>query len=171
MQTSPLEHKLTTLLSPSLEGMGYRIVRIRLFDNQSRRTLQIMADRLDGRNITVDDCAKISYQVSALLDVEDPIAGAYHLEVSSPGIDRPLVCREDFEAYTGHEAKLETVLPIEGRRRFRGTLQAMEGDTLILDVDGQHHRLALENIGQAKLVLTDALIKEYQDKEKQQENI
>ena len=117
--------KIEGLLAPALEALGYGIVRVQL--NSGRKaTLQIMAERQDGAAMSVEDCATISRAVSALLDVEDPIPGAYDLEVSSPGIDRPLTRRQDFERFTGFEAKLETDRLLDGRRRFRGRIVGVD---------------------------------------------
>src|SRR5258708_25130091 len=113
--------KVEDLLAPVLEALGYGIVRVQLHSGR-RATLQIMAERRDGAAMSVDDCAQISRAASALLDVEDPITGAYDLEVSSPGIDRPLTRLQDFERFAGFEAKLETDRLLDGRRRFRGRI-------------------------------------------------
>lgn len=118
--------RIEQIVGPSVEGMGYELVRVQMSGGQ-RPTLQIMAERQDGRAMTVDDCADISRAVSALLDVEDPLPGAYTLEVSSPGIDRPLTRLKDFERFKGFEARIETKLPLDGRRRFRGLLDGVEG--------------------------------------------
>src|SRR5215468_7998256 len=111
--------KVEGLLAPALDALGYGIVRVQ-FNNGRRATLQIMAERHDGTSMSVDDCAQISRAASALLDVEDPIQGTYDLEVSSPGIDRPLTRRHDFERFAGFEAKLDTDRLLDGRKRFRG---------------------------------------------------
>jgi len=137
--------------------MGYRIVRV-AFTGGRRATLQVMAERADDAAMTVADCTGVSHAVSALLDVADPIASSYMLEVSSPGIDRPLVRREDYERFAGFEAKLELSQPHDGRRRFRGRILGLEGDGVKLDVDGQPVVLPLPAIARAKLVLSDALM-------------
>jgi ribosome maturation factor RimP len=123
-----------------------------------RRTLQVMAERRDGRPMTVDDCAEISRNVSAILDVEDPISGAYTLEVSSPGIDRPLLRPRDYERFSGHQAKIELLEPVDGRRRFRGRILGRDGDTVRLEVDDDIVELPIARIARAKLVLTDELL-------------
>ena len=115
------------MIAPALSEMGFSLVRIHL-SGGARPVLQIMAERSDESGMTVDDCAAISHTVSAILDVEDPISGTYTLEVSSPGIDRPLVRRRDFERFAGFEAKIETHGAIDGRRRFRGRLAGMDGN-------------------------------------------
>jgi ribosome maturation factor RimP len=137
--------------------MGYSIVRV-AFTGGRRPTLQIMAERTDDIAMTVEDCAAISHTVSALLDVADPIASAYMLEISSPGIDRPLTRRADYERFAGFEAKVEMLRPVEGRRRFRGKLMGLEGDEAKLLVGSDLVRLPLDAISRAKLVLTDELI-------------
>jgi len=149
--------KIEAIIAPSLEAMGYRVVRVTMTGGR-RATLQIMAERADERPMTVEDCADISRTVSALLDVADPIAGAYTLEVSSPGIDRPLVRREDFARFTGYEAKVELSQPVAGRRRFRGKLLGVEGEAVRLLVDEAAIDLPLAQVTRAKLVLTDELL-------------
>ena len=148
---------IAQLIEPSLAAMGYRLVRV-LVTGGRRATLQVMAERLDDLSITHDDCAKISRSVSALLDVVDPIVGAYTLEISSPGIDRPLVCAEDYDRFSGFEAKIELTMPIDGRRRFRGRLiGTAEGAIRLLTTAGEA-RLPLATVVRAKLVLTSDMI-------------
>ena len=137
--------------------MGYDLVRVMSTGGQ-RPTLQIMAERRDRAGMTVDDCAEISRAVSALLDVEDPIQGAYQLEVSSPGIDRPLIKPEDFDRFAGFEARLETDRQIEGQRRFRGRLLGVVDEAVGLVLPEGERRIPLSAIRKAKLVLTDDLI-------------
>jgi ribosome maturation factor RimP len=149
--------KIETMIAPSLEAMGYRVVRVAMTGGR-RATLQIMAERSDEQAMTVDDCADISRTVSALLDVADPITGAYTLEVSSPGIDRPLVRREDFARFAGFEAKVEMSELVAGRRRFRGKLLGVEGEAVQILVEGDTIALPLAQVTRAKLVLTDELI-------------
>jgi ribosome maturation factor RimP len=149
--------KIEAIIAPSLEAMGYRVVCVAITGGR-RATLQIMAERADEAAMTVEDCADISRTVSALLDVADPIDAAYVLEVSSPGIDRPLVKREDFTRFAGHEARVELNAPIDGRKRFRGRLEGVEGDRVRLVVDGAPVALPLPAIARAKLVLTDELL-------------
>jgi ribosome maturation factor RimP len=148
---------IEALITPSLEAMGYRVVRV-VFTGGRRATLQIMAERAADGAMTVEDCADVSRAVSALLDVADPIASPYLLEVSSPGIDRPLVRRADYERFAGFEAKVELARARDGRRRFRGKLLGLEGDDLKLDLGTEAVLLPLDEIANAKLVLTDALI-------------
>jgi ribosome maturation factor RimP len=149
--------QIETLIAPSLEAMGYRVVRV-AFTGGRRPTLQVMAERRDDQPMTVDDCEGISHAVSALLDVADPIAEAYQLEISSPGIDRPLVRREDYERFAGFEAKLELARPLDGRKRFRGRLLGVEGDAVKLLLGETPVLLPLDAVARAKLVLTDELI-------------
>lgn len=138
--------------------MGFELVQVRLLGN-ARRTLQVMAEPGDrGRIMTVEDCAEISHALSAVLDVADPIAGTYDLEVSSPGIDRPLVRLGDFARFAGFEARVETAGPIEGRKRFRGAIEGVEEDEVVMTVEGARYRLPFDQIRKARLVLTDALL-------------
>ncbi|MGR3806125.1 ribosome maturation factor RimP [Marinibacterium profundimaris] len=158
-----IDRRLAEIISPVIEDMGYELVRIRLMSGKTT-TLQIMADKPDG-GIEVDDCAEISNAVSAVLDVEDPILDAYALEVSSPGIDRPLTRLKDFDTFEGYEAKVETSELIDGRRRFKGTLAGVEGDEVLLNLPGEGGEevtigLQFDWLSDAKLVLTDDLIKE-----------
>jgi ribosome maturation factor RimP len=155
---SAIDRRLAAIVTPTIEGLGYELVRLRLMGGR-RATLQIMADRPEG-GIEVDDCAKISRAVSAVLDVEDPISGEYVLEVSSPGIDRPLTRLKDFERYEGYEAKLETDELIDGRRRFRGTLAGVEDGEVLIEIPEGTIGLAFDWLSDAKLVLTEALIAE-----------
>lgn len=153
--------QLEEILTPSLEDMGYELVRIHHSGGQ-RPVIQIMCERSDRSGMTVDDCADISRTVSALLDVADPIPGEYFLEVSSPGIDRPLTRPGDFARFAGFEARVETKSSIGGRRRFRGRLIGLDGDDvrISVDEDGQRADIAVpfREIRKAKLVLTDDLI-------------
>lgn len=159
-----LIEKLETIIAPSAEAMGYRVVQISFREANRSRTLQIMAERLSDGGMNIEDCEKLSKQISAVLDVEDVITGAYRLETSSPGIDRPLTRAQDYVDYQGFTAKIETQLPIHGRKRFTGDLQGMEGDEIKINVDGTEHRIPLADVQTAKLLLTDALIKAHQKK-------
>jgi ribosome maturation factor RimP len=153
-----IAQRIATMIEPALTGMGYELVRVQL-SGATHMTLQIMAERVDGENMTVDDCADISRAVSALLDVEDPIDAAYSLEVSSPGIDRPLVKPADYERWAGFEARIETAQPVDGRKRFRGRLLGLAGDEVKLRLDdGADATVPLAVISRAKLILTDDLI-------------
>lgn len=149
--------RIEELIAPSLEALGYEVVRVRL--NGGRRpTLQVMIERRDLEPISLDACAEVSRTISALLDVEDPLKGAYVLEVSSPGIDRPLVRPRDFERFAGFEAKIELERAIEGRRRFRGRVLGADSDRVRIQVDHDELSLPLAAVKTAKLVLTDELI-------------
>lgn len=150
--------RIAEIIAPSVEAMGYEIVRVQMSGGQ-RAVLQIMAERTDGAPMTVEDCADISRSVSALLDVADPISGPYTLEVSSPGIDRPLVRPKDFERFAGFEAKLETRVPVDGRKRYKGRLRGLDGDDVVIDTEHGSARVPVEAIHRAKLVLTDDLIR------------
>ncbi|WP_208347415.1 ribosome maturation factor RimP [Pseudaestuariivita rosea] len=153
-----IDRRLAEIITPVIEGMGYELVRVRLMGGKTS-TLQIMAQRPDG-TIEVDDCADISTAVSATLDVEDPIVDAYTLEVSSPGIDRPLTRLKDFDQWEGYEAKIETTELIDGRRRFKGELAGTEGDEVLINIEEGTIGLKFDWLADAKLVLTDDLIKE-----------
>ena len=154
--------RVSAVAGPVLEGMGYRLVRIRI-SGEAGCTVQIMAERPDG-SMQIEDCEAISRALSPVLDVADPIERAYRLEISSPGIDRPLVRRSDFERYTGHLVKIDMAVAHEGRKRFRGKIAAVEGDCVRLMRDdfkvGDEAEvlLVMEDIGEARLVLTDELI-------------
>lgn len=153
-----IDRRMAEIITPVIEDLGYELVRLRLMGGETP-TLQIMADKPEG-GIEVDDCAAISTAVSAVLDVEDPITEAYQLEVSSPGIDRPLTRLKDFEAFEGYEAKLETAELIDGRKRFKGQLAGVEGDEVLINVAEGTIGLKFDWLSEAKLVLTDELIKD-----------
>ena len=149
---------IEALIAPSLEAMGYSVLRAVFTGGRERPTLQVMAERRDGVGMKVEDCELISNSVSAILDVADPVPGSYVLEVTSPGIDRPLLKREDYERFAGFEAKVEVAKPVAGRRRFRGKLLGVEGDAAKLNTGESTVLLPLAEITRAKLVLTDELI-------------
>ena len=149
---------MAEIITPVIEDMGFELVRVRLMGGKSK-TLQIMAERPDG-GIEVDECADISTAVSAVLDVEDPITDAYALEVSSPGIDRPLTRLKHFEEYEGYDAKLETSELIGGRKRFKGVLAGVEDDEVLINVEEGTIGLKFDWLSEAKLILTDELIKD-----------
>lgn len=153
---APIDRRLAEIIRPTVEGMGFALVRVRLMGSK-RGTLQVMAERPDGR-MEIDDCADLSRALSAVLDVEDPIDGEYTLEVSSPGIDRPLTRLEDFERWRGWTAKLETDALIDGRKRFNGALGGLDGDTVLIALESGPARVPFEALSDARLVLTDALI-------------
>jgi ribosome maturation factor RimP len=156
--------RVSAVAGPVLQGMGYRLVRIKI-SGEAGCTVQIMAERPDG-SMQIEDCEAISRALSPVLDVADPIERAYRLEISSPGIDRPLVRRSDFERFTGHLVKVEMAVAHEGRKRFRGMLDGVEGDAVRLRRDdakaGEEANvlLTMEDIAEARLVLTDELIAE-----------
>ena len=166
-----IDRRLAEIVGPAIEGLGFELVRIRLMGGKTR-TLQIMADRPDG-GIEVDDCALISTNVSAILDVEDPVEDNYILEVSSPGIDRPLTRLKDFAVWKGWEARIETTELIDGRRRFKGTLAGIEGDEVLIDLEEGTETVTIglrfEWLSDAKLILTDELISEMLRQRKAQE--
>ena len=165
---SAIEKKLLEFINPILLDMGFELVRLRLISNKEI-TLQIMAARPDGY-INVDECAEISTGISAVLDVEDPILDAYNLEVSSPGIDRPLTRIKDFEAFEGYEAKIETVNLIEGQKRFKGILAGINGSEILINMDEGTIGLEFDWLAEAKLVLTDELVKEMLKQKKIKQN-
>lgn len=144
--------ELIRLLEPVVEAAGYELVEIEFSPASARALLRVYIDRTDGEHVTVDDCAAASRAMSALLDANDPIERAYELEVSSPGFDRPLRTRGHFERFAGGEAKVELLEPVEGRKRFRGRLVAVEGDELLMEVDGRPWRLPLGLVTKARLV-------------------
>lgn len=145
------------LVEPSLDAMGYELVRVRV-TGRDRPTLQIMAERKDRREMTVEDCAGISRDLSALLDVEDPMPEAYALEVSSPGIDRPLMRLRDYERFAGFEARIETKRPHDGRSKFTGRLAGVRGQCVAIGGDTGDAEIPFDEIARAKLVLTEELI-------------
>jgi ribosome maturation factor RimP len=157
-----IDRRIAGIITPVVEGMGFELVRVRLMGGKTK-TLQIMAERPAG-GIEVDDCARISTAVSATLDVEDPLEDAYTLEVSSPGIDRPLTRLKDFETWEGYEAKIETTEMIDGRRRFKGVLQGVEDGEVLIEIEehGETMTIGLQFdwLSDAKLVLTDELIRD-----------
>ena len=153
-----VDRRLAEIVTPTIEGLGYELVRLRLMSGKNT-ILQIMADKPDG-GIEVDDCAKISQAVSAVLDVEDPLEGEYALEVSSPGIDRPLTRLKDFENFEGYEVKLQTSELIDGRKRFNGTLRGVEGNEILIEIPEGTIGLQFDWLVEAKLLLTDELIAE-----------
>lgn len=167
-----MDMRLAEILAPVIEDMGFELVRIRL-QGGNTPLLQIMAERPEG-GIEVDECADISTAVSAVLDVEDPIIDAYALEVSSPGIDRPLTRLKDFDTYEGYEAKIETQEMIDGRKRWRGVLAGIEGSEVLFNIEGEGGEeqtigLQFDWLSDAKLILTDDLIRDMLRARKAQE--
>jgi ribosome maturation factor RimP len=165
-----LPARVAAIAEPVIEQLGYRLVRIRVSAAEGC-TVQIMAERPDG-SMTVEDCESVSRALSPVLDVADPIERAYRLEISSPGIDRPLVRKSDFERHAGHLAKIETAMPVQGRKRFRGVLIGTEGEAARLRRDdaaeGEEAEvlIPIEDMSEAKLVLTDELVTEALRREK-----
>ena len=153
--------RLLELLDPVAEATGYDIVRLRLMGGEKQRRLQIMAERPSDGDMNVEDCAKLSRAFSEVMDAADPIAGEYVLEVSSPGVDRPLTRLKDFAQFQGYEARLELDRLAEGRKRFRGQLAGVDGDSVAIDLEGEEHTALVPFawIIEAKLVLTDELMK------------
>lgn len=154
-----LLRRIEDIVAPTIVGMGFELVRVAL---SRGGTLQIMIEPAAGGPMDVEQCAAVSRALSAVLDVEDPISDAYTLEVSSPGIDRPLTRAKDYTRWAGHIARLETTLPVEGRRRFKGTLLGLEDGVVRLRLDdGKEAGVPLEAVSKAKLELTDRLIEEH----------
>ena len=156
------ESFLDALIAPAVEAAGYRLVRLRLMGGK-RKTLQVMAERPDGQ-MDVEDCASLSRTLSEVLEASDPIAEDYTLEVSSPGIDRPLTIEADFARFAGHDARIEMVHGLDGRRRFKGLLIGLDSHDVVMDVTSERGtervRLPFSDIADAKLVLTDRLVQE-----------
>ena len=155
------KHHLHDMLEPVIKGLGFDLVRILTIGNVNP-TLQIMIERQDRKNVVVDDCATVSRAISAVLDEKDPISGKYTLEVSSPGIDRPLVNLENFIRFCGFDAKIETDVEIEKRKRFKGRIMRVDGDTVVLMMDDKEWNIPYDAIAKAKLLLTDELIAAYE---------
>jgi ribosome maturation factor RimP len=155
-----LLRRIEDIVAPTVTGMGFEVVRVAM--SRGGGTLQIMIEPADGRPMDVEDCATLSRALSAVLDVEDPLPSAYTLEVSSPGIDRPLTREKDYVRWSGHLARFETLQPIEGRRRFKGTLLGLENGTVRLKLeDGKEAEIPFAEISRAKLEITDALLAEH----------
>ena len=155
--TVHLEKRIEEIIEPAVQDLGFEIVRVQLSGNQNPR-LQIMAEPIAGDIMTVDHCAIISRTVSAILDVDDPIKGTYTLEVSSPGLDRPLVKLKDFERFAGLDARIETFEAVDGRKRFGGRLSSVEGETITIEVDGTGMSIPYSFVRRAKLVFTDDML-------------
>jgi ribosome maturation factor RimP len=153
--------RIEDIVAPTIVGMGYELVRVSM--SRGGGILQIMIEPADGRPMDVEDCATLSRALSAVLDVEDPIPNGYTLEVSSPGIDRPLTRPKDYARWSGHLARFETAQPIDGRRRFKGVLLGLENDIVRVKLDdGAEVGLPLSAVSRAKLEITDALLAEHQ---------
>ncbi|MEE2932657.1 MAG: ribosome maturation factor RimP [Pseudomonadota bacterium] len=159
-----IENQLKALAKPSLSNLGYEIVRVRLRGGFGKRVLQIMIDRFDETPVSLEDCAIVSRQLSAVLDVEDPISGNYNLEISSPGIARPLVKERDFERFLGFTAKVELEKTIRGRKRFRGRLVGCDRGIVSIQTEQGEEELPISDIAAASLLLSDDLIEEHRKK-------
>lgn len=150
---------LTRLIEPEAKAEGFELVRVKMMGGKSDPTLQVMAERPETGQLSLEDCAQLSRRLSDVLDQADPIEGSYRLEVSSPGIDRPLTRPQDYQRWAGHEARISLSEPIDGRKQFNGTLAGVQGDQALVDVPGFGRKaLPLRRIHAAKLVITDKLI-------------
>jgi len=157
--TNPVEERVIALIEPTASGLGYRVVRVRLSGNRRKR-LQIMAERVTDGQMGIDDCGRLSRALAPVFDLDDPVDGEYDLEISSPGIDRPLMRIEDFERFVGFDAKLETAVPVNNQRRWKGVISAVEGDDITLATDQGEAKLKFSALSDARLVLTDKLIED-----------
>ncbi|MDB5677190.1 ribosome maturation protein RimP [Sphingomonas bacterium] len=151
--------RLTHLIEPEAQALGFDLVRVRMFGGGDDLTLQVMAERPDTRQLTIDDCAELSRRISDTLDEVDPIAEAYRLEVSSPGIDRPLTRLGDFADWIGHEARIHLTAPVDGRKQLTGDLAGVDGDRITIDVK-KHEKMTIgfDQVADAKLLITDRLL-------------
>lgn len=161
MKRSPLEDKITQMIEPVINGRGLSLVLVRVSGEGGEQTLQIFAENPETRNLGLEDCTALSREISAMMDVEDPIQSAYRLEISSPGIARPLTRLQDFQDFAGFEAKVEISPPLDGQKRFRGFLRGVNDDgQIVLDTDqGEQKLLDANSVQKARLVLSDELIK------------
>lgn len=156
------KHHLQDLLEPMIDELGYEVVRI-ITMGQAHPTLQIMIDRKDGVEINVEDCAKVSRAVSEIMDEKDPISDQYTLEVSSPGLDRPLTKLEHFKKFSGYEAKVETDVEVEKRKRFKGKVVSVDDKNNInFDMEGTLYAIPFDAVNKARIIITDELLKEYE---------
>ncbi|MGN6818333.1 MAG: ribosome maturation protein RimP [Sphingomonas sp.] len=151
--------RLTHLIEPEAKALGFDLVRVKMFGGKDDLTLQVMAERPDTRQLTIDDCADLSRRISDLFDEVDPIEDAYRLEVSSPGIDRPLTRLKDFADWAGHEARIQLTAPVDGRKQLTGDLAGIEGDRITIDVK-KHMKMTIgfDQVADAKLLITDKLL-------------
>jgi ribosome maturation factor RimP len=157
--TNPVEERVIALIEPTAAGLGYRIVRVRLSGNRRKR-LQIMGERVSDGQMGIDDCGRLSRALGPVFDLDDPVDGEYDLEISSPGIDRPLMRIEDFERFVGFDAKVETAVPVNNQRRWKGAIAAVNGDEITLTTDQGEAKLKFSALSDARLVLTDKLIED-----------
>ncbi len=155
MRLSPIEQKIADIIEPVVQNLGFSLFSVSLNSD----ILQIMAENPETKNLNLSECTTLSREISTILDVEDPIAGRYRLELSSPGIDRPLRSLEDYVHYKGREAKVEIEPPIDGQKRFRGVIVGIENDEIVLNTDQGEVAFPFQSVHKAKLVLTDDLIK------------
>ena len=152
--------KIVNIINPTLEDMGFDLVRVKMLGGEEQQTLQIMAERFDDELMTVQHCAEISHAVSALLDVEDPISGAYNLEVSTPGLDRPLTRLKDFIRFEGFDANVELDIPIAtGQKRFKGVIRETNDNVISFETPDDIVEFEFEDVSKAKLILTQKLLK------------
>ena len=149
---------VTKLIEPEVKALGFDLVRVAMIGGKSEPTLQVMAERPDTRQLTIDDCTDISHKLSDLLDEQDPIEGGYRLEVSSPGIDRPLTRLSDFADWAGHEARIKFIAPVDAARQVTGDIVGIDGEIIAIDTPKGRREVAFGNIQSAKLTLTDKLI-------------
>ncbi|MAM33475.1 MAG: ribosome maturation factor [Micavibrio sp.] len=160
MKQSTLENRISQIIRPAIEDMGYRLVTVQMGQDGSMALVQVMAENPDTGLISLDACASISREISALLDVEDPLDHAYRLEVSSPGIDRMLFTTEDFSNYLDQDVKIELSMPMENdQKKLRGKIKSVEGNDITVVSDGQEFVIDIDAMSKAKLVLTDDLLK------------
>lgn len=162
MRLTPLEERITGIIEPTITGLGYNLVCVQESGEGGGLTIQVMAENPQTKLLGMDDCTKINRAISPILEVEDPIAGAYRLEISSPGIDRLLVREQDFADYVGFEVKIEIDPPVEVQKRFRGRIVGFEENTVLLKIDNGQVALPFASIQKAKLVMSAELIKETQ---------
>lgn len=157
------KHPVQDLVEPIIDSLGFEVVRIMTIGVKNP-TLQIMIERKDRKDLVVDDCAAVSRAISKILDEKDPIDGEYSLEVSSPGLDRPLTKPEHFERFAGYEAKIETKTEVENRKRFKGKIIRIDDEQqIVFDMDGTEYRIPFDAVGKAKLILTDELLNQYME--------
>lgn len=162
------KHPIYDMVAPTIENMGFDVVRIMTIGQQNP-TVQIMIERKDGENLVVDDCAAVSRAVSEILDEKDPIDGEYSLEVSSPGLDRPLTKLEHFARFAGYETKIETDTAVDGRKRFKGKIIALDnGDVIRFAMDDKEYNIPFDAVAKAKLVLTDELLNAFTEAQEEE---
>ncbi|NDF11294.1 MAG: ribosome maturation factor RimP [Proteobacteria bacterium] len=172
MPATELELQIESLVRPPLDAMGFTLVRVRFLDGKSPRTLQIMAERTKDGSMSMEDCVTVNNAISTLLDVEDPIQGEYNLEISSPGMDRPLVRPVDFEKYTGYKIKLTATETIDGRKRFKGKLTGFKDDTIYIELTEEkiEAQVPYSKLDHANIIITDEMLKAQLKQKKQHAN-